>query len=64
MVGFPLEGSSNFLVEYDNRNVMADNDKYSQKIANLIKDIALKYTSLNSTLGILGNADCLHTFSM
>jgi len=59
MVGFPSEGSSNFLVEYDNGNVMPDNDKYSQKIANLIKDIALKYTSLNATLGILGNADYL-----
>ena len=38
---------------------MQDNDKYSQKIAKLIKDIAAKNTNLNATLGILGNADYL-----
>jgi hypothetical protein len=59
MVGFPPEGSNSVLVEYDNGNVVQDNDKYSQKIAKLTKDIASKYTSLNATLGILGNADYL-----
>ena len=62
MVGFQSQGSNNFLVEYDNGNIVQDNDKYSQRIAQFIKDIALKYTSLNTTLGILGNADCLHSF--
>jgi hypothetical protein len=32
---------------------------YSQSIAQFIKDIALTYTGLNTTLGILGNADYL-----
>ena len=58
MVGFPSEGPSSVLVEYDNGNVVQDNDKYSQKIAKLIKDIASK-SNLNATLGILGNADYL-----
>jgi hypothetical protein len=34
---------------------------FSQSIAQFIKDIALKYTGLNTTLGILGNADSLDT---
>jgi Peptidase family M28 len=59
MVGFRPEGSSSILIEYDNGNVMQDNDKYSQEIAKLIRDIASKYTSLNATLGKLGNADYL-----
>jgi hypothetical protein len=59
MVGFRPEGSSNILIEYDNGNVMQDNDKYSQEIAKLIRDVASKYTSLNATLGKLGNADYL-----
>ncbi|MGH9979316.1 MAG: M20/M25/M40 family metallo-hydrolase [Nitrososphaeraceae archaeon] len=59
MVGFPPEGPSSVLVEYDNGNVVQDNDKYSQKIAKFIKDVASKYTDLNATLGILGNADYL-----
>jgi hypothetical protein len=59
MVGFQSQGSNNFLVEYDNGNVVQDNDMYSQSIAQFIKDIALKYTGLNTTLGILGNADYL-----
>jgi peptidase M28-like protein len=57
MVGFRPEGSSSILIEYDNGNVMQDNDKYSQEIAKLISDVASKYTSLNATLGKLGNAD-------
>jgi Zn-dependent M28 family amino/carboxypeptidase len=59
MVGFQSQGSNNFLVEYDNGNVVQDNDMYSQSIAQFIKDIALKYTGPNTTLGILGNADYL-----
>jgi hypothetical protein len=59
MVGFQPEGSSSILIEYDNGNVMQDNDKYSQEIAKLFKDVASKYTSLNATLGKLGNADYL-----
>ena len=59
MVGFPSEGSNSILIEYDNGNVVQDNDKYSQRIAKFIKDIASKYTGLNATLGILGNADYL-----
>ncbi|MPZ08179.1 MAG: M20/M25/M40 family metallo-hydrolase [Nitrososphaeraceae archaeon] len=50
MVGFQSQGSSNFLVEYDNGNIVQDNDKYSQRVAQFIKDIALKYTSLNTSL--------------
>ncbi|MGA9936260.1 MAG: M28 family peptidase, partial [Nitrososphaeraceae archaeon] len=59
MVGFQSQGSNNFLVEYDNGNVVQENDMYSQSIAQFIKDIALTYTGLNTTLGILGNADYL-----
>jgi hypothetical protein len=59
MVGFQSEGSRNFLIEYDNGNAVQDNDKYSQKIAETIRDMASKYTSLNATLGKLGNADYL-----
>lgn len=59
MVGFRPEGSNSILIEYDNGNVMQDNDKYSQEIAKLIRDVASKYTSLNATLGKLGNADYL-----
>ena len=59
MVGFPSEGLSSVLIEYDNGNIVQDNNKYSQKIAKLIKDIAAKNTNLNATLGILGNADYL-----
>ena len=57
MVGFRPEGSSSILIEYDNGNVVQDNDKYSQEIAKLFRDVASKYTSLNATLGKLGNAD-------
>jgi Zn-dependent M28 family amino/carboxypeptidase len=59
MVGFQSEGSRNFLIEYDNGNAVQDNDKYSQKIAETIRDMTSKYTSLNATLGKLGNADYL-----
>lgn len=59
MVGFRPEGSSSILIEYDNGNVVQDNDKYSQEIAKLFRDVASKYTSLNATLGKLGNADYL-----
>jgi len=59
MVGLPSEGSNSVLIEYDNGNVVEDNDKYSQRTAKFIKDIASKYTGLNATLGILGNADYL-----
>jgi Zn-dependent M28 family amino/carboxypeptidase len=59
MVGFPPEGSNSILIEYDNGNVVQDNDKYSQKIAKLIRDVASKYTSLNATLGKLENTDYL-----
>ncbi len=59
MVGFRPEGSSSILIEYDNGNVVQDNDKYSQEIAKLFRDVSSKYTSLNATLGKLGNADYL-----
>jgi hypothetical protein len=59
MIGFSSQGSNNFLIEYDNGNVVQDNDKYSQAVANFIKDIASKHTNLNATLGVLGNADYL-----
>jgi hypothetical protein len=59
MVGFSSQGSNNFLIEYDNGNVVQDNDKYSQLVGNFIKDLASKYTNLNATLGALGNADYL-----
>jgi hypothetical protein len=57
MVGFSPERSNNFLVEYDNENVVQDNDKYSRAAANIIKVVANKYTNLNATLGFLGNSD-------
>jgi hypothetical protein len=59
MVGFSSQGSNNFLIEYDNGNIVQDNDKYSQAVANFIKEVSPKYTNLNATLGVLGNADYL-----
>ena len=60
MVGFsPKETNDDFLIEYDNGNVVQDNDKYSRAVASFIKSIAGKYTNLNATLGVLGNADYL-----
>jgi Peptidase family M28 len=59
MVGFPSDGSRSVLIEYDNGNVVHDNDEHSQKIARFIKDVASKNTDLNATLGVLGNADYL-----
>jgi hypothetical protein len=57
MVGFSPERSNNFLIEYDNENVVQDNDKYSRAAADFIKVVANKYTNLNATLGFLGNSD-------
>ncbi len=59
MIGFSSHGSNNFLIQYDNGNVVQDNDKYSKAVANFINDIASKYSSLNATLDVLGNADYL-----
>jgi Peptidase family M28 len=59
MIGFSSDGTNDFLVEYDNGNVVQDNDKHSRAVANFIKDVAEKYTNLNVTLGILGNSDYL-----
>jgi Zn-dependent M28 family amino/carboxypeptidase len=59
MIGFSSDGTNNFLVEYDNGNVVSDNDKYSRAVANFIKGVAEKYTNLNTTLGLLGNSDYL-----
>jgi Peptidase family M28 len=57
MIGFSSDETYEFLVEYDNGNVVQDNDKHSQAVANLIKGVAEKYTNLNATLGFLGNSD-------
>jgi aminopeptidase YwaD len=59
MVGFSPEETNDLLIEYDNGNVVQDNDKYSRAVANYIKDIAEKHTNLNTTLGLLGNSDYL-----
>jgi len=59
MVGFDSEGTNDFLIEYDNGNVVQDNDKYSRAAANFIKGVAENYTNLNATLGVLGNSDYL-----
>ncbi|MGH9952165.1 MAG: M28 family metallopeptidase, partial [Nitrososphaeraceae archaeon] len=59
MVGFSLEETNDFLIEYDNGNVVQDNDKDSRAVANFIKGVAEKYINLNATLGILGNSDYL-----
>lgn len=59
MVGFDSEGTNDFLIEYDNGNVVQDNDKYSRAVASFIKGVAEKYTNLNATLGVLGNSDYL-----
>jgi aminopeptidase YwaD len=40
-------------------NIVQDNDKHSEAVANFIKGVAEKYTNLNVTLGILGNSDYL-----
>lgn len=58
-VGFSLEETNDFLIEYDYGNVVQDNDKYSRAVANFIKGVAEKYTNLNATLGVLGNSDYL-----
>ena len=52
MVGFSLEETNDFLIEYDNGNVVQDNDRYSQAVASFIKGVASNYTNLNATLGI------------
>lgn len=49
---FNLSGTNEFLVEYDNGNVVSDNDKYSRALAE-------KHINLNVTLGFLGNSDYL-----
>jgi hypothetical protein len=59
MIGFSSDGTNEFLVEYDNGNVVQDNDKHSRAVANFIKGVAEKYTNLNATLGLLGNSDYL-----
>jgi hypothetical protein len=59
MMGFSSDIANDFLVEYDNGNVVQDNDKYSRAVANFIKGVAEKYTNLNTTLGLLGNSDYL-----
>jgi hypothetical protein len=40
MVGFSSEGTNNFLIEYDNGNVVQDNDKYSSAVTTCIKGVA------------------------
>ena len=40
MVGFSPEETNDFLIEYDNGNVVQNNDKYSRAVANLIKGVA------------------------
>jgi len=59
MIGFSSDIANDFLVEYDNGNVVSDNDKHSRAVANFIKGVAEKYTNLNTTLGFLGNSDYL-----
>jgi Zn-dependent M28 family amino/carboxypeptidase len=59
MVGFTSEGTNDFLIEYDNGNVVQDNNKYSSAVATFIKSVAENYTNLNATLGLLGNSDYL-----
>src|ERR687891_717110 len=59
MVGFSPEETNDFLIEYDNGNVVQDNDKYSRAVANYIKGIAEKHSYLNATLGLVGNSDYL-----
>ncbi|MGC1132709.1 MAG: M20/M25/M40 family metallo-hydrolase [Nitrososphaeraceae archaeon] len=59
MVGFALERTNDFLIEYDNGKVVQDNDKSSRAVASFIKKVADKYTNLNATLGLLGNSDYL-----
>jgi Peptidase family M28 len=59
MIGFSSQGSNDFLVEYDNGHVVQDNNRYSQAVANFIKEVASEYTNLNVTLGTLGNTDTL-----
>jgi hypothetical protein len=59
MIGFSSDMANDFLVEYDNGNVVSDNDKHSRAVANFIRGVAEKYTNLNTTLGLLGNSDYL-----
>lgn len=60
MIGFSSQGIDDFLIEYDNGNIVQDNDKFSQAIARFIKeDISTQYTNLNTTFGILQNTDYL-----
>jgi Peptidase family M28 len=60
MIGFSSQGTNDFLIEYDNGNVVQNNDKFSQAIARFIKeDIATQYTNLNTEFGILQNTDYL-----
>jgi hypothetical protein len=46
MVGYSSQGSNDFLIEYDNGNVVQDNDRYSRAVVSFIKGVASKYTCL------------------
>jgi hypothetical protein len=60
MIGFSSRGVNDFVIEYDNGNVVQDNDKFSQAVARFIKEkVASEYINLNTTLGILQNTDYL-----
>jgi hypothetical protein len=60
MIGFSSRGINDFVIEYDNGNVVQDNDKFSQAVARFIKEkVASEYINLNTTLGILQNTDYL-----
>jgi Zn-dependent M28 family amino/carboxypeptidase len=59
MIGFSSQGINEILIEYDNGNVVQDNDKFSQAVASFIEDVASQHINLNTTLGVLQNTDYL-----
>jgi Peptidase family M28 len=57
MIGYDALKQSKVLIEYDQGNKSKTNDTSSKKIADLIKQVASKYTNLNASLSKLGKTD-------
>src|SRR5919107_1378962 len=57
MIGYRPQGSNEVYLEYDRGNKVPTNDISSYIVGIFMKQIALEYTKLNTTLTILSNSD-------
>ncbi len=57
MIGYPPQGSNKVNLEYDRGNNVPTNDISSYIVGIFMKQIAVKYAKLNTTLTILSNSD-------